>query len=83
MNNTNKFYGLLIFTIFFLTLNEISSAKKNSVKSPTHGCYNTPIFVYDEERKKYYRQDWCKSGKQPVYFDAIPVPTERGERRLA
>ena len=75
MNNTNKFYGLLIFTIFFLTLNEISSAKKNSVKSPTHGCYNTP--------KKYYRQDWCKSGKQPVYFDAIPVPTERGERRLA
>ncbi len=79
----NFAYSLLIVSIFFLALNEIASAKKNSVKSPTPGCYNAPIFVYDEERKQYYRQDWCKSSKQPVYFDFLPVPTEQGERRLA
>ncbi len=80
----NFAYSLLITGFFLVTLNEIASAKKEPVSQQIKpGCYNAPIYIYDERIGKYYRQDWCKSGKQPVYFDSIPVPTERGERRLA
>ena len=83
MNNnlTNNLYGLFIVAVFFLALNTFSEAKKESDQAKAKGCYNAPIYVYDEERKQYYRQDWCKHSKQPVYFDAIPVPTN-GDRRI-
>lgn len=83
-NSTNKLYGLFLITVFLVTLNEIDSAKKQSLQSKKPACFNAPIFVYDEERKKYYRQDWCKDGKkQPVYFDTIPIPVQIIEKAIA
>jgi len=84
MNKLNNFYRIIPTLIFLLALNTFSEAKKESaLQHLKPGCYNAPIYIYDENLRKYYRQDWCKSSKQPVYFDAIPVPTERGERRLS
>lgn len=72
----NFFYALFITVFFLCTLDEIASAKKESASQQIKpGCYNAPIYIYDERINKYYRQDWCKHSKQPVYFDFIPVPS--------
>lgn len=74
-------YEICITLFFLLTLNSLEGNKSKPIKK---GCFNAPIYVYDEELKKYYRQDWCKTSKEPVYFDSIPVPSngERGENVL-
>lgn len=86
-NFFNFAYSLLIVAYLLLTLQILSNAREESKDKPIkHGCYNAPIYIYDERIKKYYKQDWCKSAKQPVFYDsipALPVPSERVERRLS
>lgn len=74
----NILYALFITAIFLLTLNSIDGKKGTDVFKPA--CFKAPIFVYNEEKKKYYRQDWCFIGSEPVYFDSIPVPSN-GDKR--
>jgi hypothetical protein len=65
--------SLILFAIaLFSPLDSADNGKRKA-------CFKAPIFVYDEEQKKYYRQDWCHIGKTIIYFDSIPVPTSGEE----
>lgn len=84
MKLSNIAYSLFISSLFLIALNVFAKAKAESESQQIkHGCYNAPIYIYDERIKKYYKQDWCKSAKQPVFYDSIPVPSERVERRIS
>lgn len=84
MKRDDIIYSIVFVLIFLLTLNRLEGVsekeKKDSKSKSTIGCYHAPIYVYDEEKKKYYRQDWCEYSNEPVYYDAIPVKSDR-ERR--
>lgn len=69
-----KFF--ISFSLFLVALfSPLDSADNGKRKA----CFKAPIFVYDEEQKKYYRQDWCYIGKTIIYFDSIPVPSSGEE----
>lgn len=72
----NKAIYILLLLSLILTFNSIEGKNQRTTKP---ACFKAPYFVFDEERKQYYRQDWCYFGKEPIYFDFIPVP-ENGER---
>lgn len=77
MNSKLNHLHSIIITVFFLvTLNSLEGNKDKPVKK---ACFKAPIYVYDEEQKKYYRQDWCYLGKTIIYFDSIPVPSSGEE----
>lgn len=68
-------FSVALFAI--ASLSPLDSADNGKRKA----CFKAPIFVYDEEQKKYYRQDWCYIGKTIIYFDSIPVPSSGEEVR--
>lgn len=82
MKKHDIFYSILFVFIFLSLLTNIEGSKKDKLRQPksTIGCYHAPIYVYDEERKKFYRQDWCEYSTEPVYYDFIPV--KNGDRRM-
>ncbi len=67
---TNLFFPVLFF---FLALNSIQGAKKQTTKQVLPACFDGSLWLYSEEKKVYYRQDWCKTSKIPVYWESIPV----------
>lgn len=70
---TKLFFSIYPFLVFFFALNSIQSAKKQTTKQALPACFDGSLWLYSEEKKAYYRQDWCKTGKFPVYFESIPV----------
>ena len=69
----NRFYGIIPIIIFLLALNSLHGVKKQSSKSIQPACFSAPLWMYSEEKRAYYRQDWCKTGKTPIYWENIPV----------
>lgn len=61
---------LVVLVLFFIAIISISPARKKKVMP---ACFNAPLYLYNEELKMYYRQDWCKFGKEPIYYENIPA----------
>ena len=58
----NQYYGII----------SIQGVKKHPVKQIQPACFAAPLWVYSEEKRAYYRQDWCKTSKSPIYWEFIP-----------
>lgn len=76
--NRNHKRNLILLVLAIFALYPVEAKGKHKA------CFKAPIYVYDEELGKYYRQDWCHIGKSVIYYDSIPVPSngERGENVL-
>jgi len=70
---TNLFFAIFPILVFFGALNTLHGVKSKSSRSIQPACFNAPLWVYNEEKRAYYRQDWCKTGKTPIYWKSIPV----------
>lgn len=70
---TNLFFAIFPVLLFFGVLNSLHGVKRESRKQVLPACFNAPLWLYSEEKRAYYRQDWCKTGKIPVYWESIPV----------
>lgn len=66
---TKIFLATYPFLILILALNSIQSKDKEFLPA----CFDAPIWLYSDQKKAYYRQDWCKTSKTPIYWEAIPV----------
>ncbi len=70
---TNLFFAIFPILIFFGALNTLHGHKKKSIQSVNPACFPGGLWLYSEEKRAYYRQDWCKTGKTPIYWESIPV----------
>ena len=57
-----------IFCFFLFSFVSIHSQSRQTKPA----CFDAPLWVYNEEKRAYYRQDWCKTSKAPIYFENIP-----------
>ena len=78
---TKLFFSIYPFLILILALNSIQSKDKEFLPA----CFDAPLWVYSDQKRAYYRQDWCKTSKIPVYWEAIPVfnPVTKNEKFLS
>ena len=70
---TNLFFAIFPLLLFFGVLNTLHGTRKESRKQILPACFPAPIWLYSEEKQAYYRQDWCKTSKTPIYWESIPV----------
>ncbi|MBK8393630.1 MAG: hypothetical protein IPL26_00045 [Leptospiraceae bacterium] len=78
-NKTNLFFAIFPVIVFFGVLNTLHGTRKDSKTTIQPACFSAPLWVYNEEKRAYYRQDWCKTGKSPVYWENIPFPEKESK----
>ena len=70
---TNLFLAIFPIICFFCVLESLHGTRKGISRSIQPACFNAPLWVYNEEKRAYYRQDWCKTSKSPIYWESIPT----------